>query len=467
MPKWFAKVATFVVDAFAIQAAFLTWAAVRHELGFFAGFGLGHRMLISSLLWLYWVLVFLFFGLYRGWHAQSRLDEFVAVTKGVTIGVAMIFLATLDLESDLERPIALSRILIVSYWAFLVLFVGAGRMGLRTVQRKLLERGIGLRRTVVVGVNEKAVRLARQLEEFPALGYKVIGFVQTTPGHRERQKLEELPVLGNLRNLPHIVRQHQVEEIVVALEEDERKLLVDVMDQCDGLPVGVKIQPDLYDIVLGQARTNQLYGVPLIEVMPHLMPPWEERMKRLMDVVVSAVVLVAGIPLWLLVALAIKLDSPGPVLFKQKRVGKDGKIFTIYKFRSMVEGAEKMTGPKWAEEDDPRITRVGRVLRKLRIDEFPQLINVLAGDMSLVGPRPERPYFVRRLKHQIPLYTRRLRVKPGITGWAQVKGHYDTSIEDVRKKLEYDLFYIENMSLRMDLKILLTTIYVALAGKGR
>ncbi|MDZ7374209.1 MAG: undecaprenyl-phosphate glucose phosphotransferase [candidate division KSB1 bacterium] len=467
MPKRISRAVTFVVDFLAIHAAFLTWAAVRQEMGFFAGFGLGHRLLISSLIWLYWVSLLLFYGLYRGWHAQSRLDEFVALLKAISVGVGLIFVATLDLERDLQTPITLSRVLIVTYWALLILFVGTGRMALRTVQRKLLERGIGLRRTVVVGVNEKARELARRLGEFPALGYRVIGFVQTTPGPHKRQSVEEFPVLGHLRKLPQIIRQHQVEEIVVALEEDERRQLVEILDQCDGLPVGVKIQPDLYDIVLGQARTNQLYGVPLIEVMPRLMPPWEERIKRLMDIVVSLVVLVAGIPLWILVALAIKLDSPGPVLFKQKRVGKDGKIFTIYKFRSMIEGAEKMTGPKWAEEDDPRITRVGKILRKLRIDEFPQLINVLAGDMSLVGPRPERPYFVRRLKHQIPLYTRRLRVKPGITGWAQVKGHYDTSIEDVRKKLEYDLFYIENMSLRMDFKILLTTIYVALAGKGR
>ncbi len=467
MPRWLQRILTLLVDLLAIHAAFFAWAALRQEMGFFAGFSFTHRLTVSSVVWAYWVLVFLFFGLYRTWHAQSRLDEFVALFKAISIGVAIIFLATLDVESDLERPISLSRVMIVSYWALMILFVGGGRMALRTVQRKLLEAGIGLRRTVIVGVNEKAKDLAEKLRQYPALGYNVIGFVQTALERRARRELQGLPVLGNLRRLPRIVRQHQVEEIVVALEGDERKQLVDVLDQCDGLPVGVKIQPDLYDIVIGQARTHQLYGVPLVEVMPHLMPPWEERIKRLLDIVVSAVLLIGGLPLWILVALAIKLDSPGPVLFKQKRVGKDGKIFTIYKFRSMVQGAEKMTGPKWAEEDDPRITRVGRVLRKLRIDEFPQLINVLAGDMSLVGPRPERPYFVRRLKHQIPLYSRRLRVKPGITGWAQVKGRYDTSIEDVKRKLEYDLFYIENMSLRMDFKILLTTIYVVLAGKGR
>jgi len=177
--------------------------------------------------------------------------------------------------------------------------------------------------------------------------------------------------------------------------------------------------------------------------------------------------LIGFLPLWILVAIIIKLESPGPVLFCQKRVGRDGKHFTIYKFRSMVQDAERETGPVWAGEKDPRITFFGKIIRKLRIDEIPQFFNVLMNDMSLIGPRPERPYFVDKLKHKIPLYARRLRMKPGITGWAQIKGGYDTTIENVKKKLEYDLFYIENVSLRMDLKILLNTIYVMLRGKGQ
>jgi exopolysaccharide biosynthesis polyprenyl glycosylphosphotransferase len=218
---------------------------------------------------------------------------------------------------------------------------------------------------------------------------------------------------------------------------------------------------------MGQARTNQLYGFPLIDILPHFMPEWERKVKRLMDVTISFIILAAFSPVWLLVALAIKIDSRGPVLYKQQRVGKDGKEFTIYKFRSMVKDAESRSGPKWAEKEDPRITRIGKLIRRARVDEAPQFFNVLIGDMSLVGPRPERPFFVEQLKNQIPFYSRRLKVKPGITGWAQIKGGYDTSIENVRQKLQYDLFYLENMSLRMDLKILLNTIYVMLLGKGQ
>jgi exopolysaccharide biosynthesis polyprenyl glycosylphosphotransferase len=197
------------------------------------------------------------------------------------------------------------------------------------------------------------------------------------------------------------------------------------------------------------------------------MQPWERVVKRLIDIVVSLIVLVAGLPLWILIAILIKIDSRGPVIYKQERVGKDGKIFTLYKFRSMHENAEALTGPTWAMKNDPRVTRVGKILRKLHLDEIPQFVNVLKGDMSLIGPRPERPVFVEKLSKEIPLYRRRLKVKPGITGWAQVKYKYDESIEDVKKKLQYDLFYIENMSLRMDLKIIAYTILHILSGKGQ
>jgi exopolysaccharide biosynthesis polyprenyl glycosylphosphotransferase len=224
--------------------------------------------------------------------------------------------------------------------------------------------------------------------------------------------------------------------------------------------------PDLYDIISGQARTNQIYGFPLIEITPQLMPPWEESTKRLIDVVVSILILGAGLPLWIIVALLIKLDSPGPVLYRQERVGKDGVSFDIIKFRSMGKDAE-MQGPRWAGRQDPRVTRFGRFIRQLHLDEIPQMINVLKGDMSLIGPRPERPVFVKRLSKEIPLYQRRLKVRPGITGWAQVKQKYDETIDDVKKKVQYDLFYIENMSLRMDFKILLNTAYHVLMGRGR
>jgi len=235
---------------------------------------------------------------------------------------------------------------------------------------------------------------------------------------------------------------------------------------CSDKNIKIKIVPDLYEILSGQARTSQIYGMPLIDIMPELMPEWERKLKRLLDIVVSIVILLLSLPIALLTAIAIKLDSEGPVFFTQERMGMNGKIFKMIKFRSMRKDAEKLTGPVWSQKNDSRVTRVGKLIRKLRIDEIPQFINVLKGDMSVVGPRPERPYFVEKLSQEIPYYKRRLKVRPGITGWAQVKHKYDESIEDVKIKLRYDLFYIENMSLRMDLKILFRTIFVVLFGKG-
>jgi exopolysaccharide biosynthesis polyprenyl glycosylphosphotransferase len=250
------------------------------------------------------------------------------------------------------------------------------------------------------------------------------------------------------------------------LEREDHDLLVDIISKLENKGIGLKIVPDLYEILSGQARTSQLYGIPLIDIMPELMPEWEKKLKRISDVIISFIILVLTLPLNIFVAFLIKLDSKGPILFKQERIGMNNKKFKIYKFRSMYQDAEKNTGPVWSTKDDPRVTRIGKIIRQLRIDEIPQMFNVLKGEMSLVGPRPERPYFVEQLSQQIPYYRRRLKVRPGITGWAQVKHKYDESIEDVKVKLRYDLFYIENMSLRMDIKILARTILVVMFGKG-
>jgi exopolysaccharide biosynthesis polyprenyl glycosylphosphotransferase len=224
--------------------------------------------------------------------------------------------------------------------------------------------------------------------------------------------------------------------------------------------------PDLYDIVSGQARISSIYGLPLMEVHPELLKTWESFAKRFLDLLTSLSILILTLPLWMIIAAMIKLNSHGPILYRQMRVGKDGRHFKMLKFRSMKTDAEKHTGPVWAGRNDPRVTKVGRFLRKTHLDELPQFLNVVKGDMSLVGPRPERPFFVEKLSKEIPLYKHRHRVKPGITGWAQVKYKYDENIEDVRNKIKYDLFYIENNSWRLDLKILFNTVYVMVAGKG-
>ncbi|MBC8180643.1 sugar transferase [candidate division KSB1 bacterium] len=463
MPKTIEKIFLFFSDLITINITFFCWILLRQQLGFFTP---DQQIGISLILFFVWFLFFLFFGLYRSWYARSRFDEFVVVLKTISIGMGIIFVATFDTQVDLDSAPTFSRIIIISYWLMLVFFVSLGRILLRTIQRKLLEIGIGRRNTLIIGWNDKARELFDKLDNAPALGYQVKGFISQSKKNLKKS-YRALSVIGSYGDIKNITLQNKIEVIIIAVKESTHKEVVNIISRCDNLPVTLKIVPDLYDIVMGYGRTNQIYGIPLIEILPQLMPDWEKQIKRLIDIFISIFVIFILLPIWILVAIVIKLSSRGPIFFRQKRVGQNEKIFEILKFRSMVDKAEKETGAVWAEENDPRITRVGNILRKTRIDEIPQFINILFNDMSLIGPRPERPQIVNRLKNKIPLYNRRHRMKPGITGWAQIKSGYDTSIEDVQKKLEYDLFYLENMSLRMDLKIMLRTAYTMIAGKGQ
>ena len=228
--------------------------------------------------------------------------------------------------------------------------------------------------------------------------------------------------------------------------------------------VSVKLLPDFYNLVSG-FKTSHIYGVSLIRFFGSNMKTWEWLLKRIIDIAVSLMVLIVFMPIWVIIALAILIDSSGPIFYKQKRIGKNKQEFELIKFRSMMHNAENLTGPKWAEKEDSRITHLGKLLRKTGLDEIPQFFNVLMGDMSIVGPRPERLYFVNELEQSIQFYSRRLIIKPGITGWAQIKYKYDESIDDVREKLRYDLYYIENMSILLDLKIIVQTLLVGIRKK--
>ena len=416
------------------------------------------------LIWMYWTVIFLFFGLYRPLHAGSRTDEVTILIKAVSLGCLVIFFAIFVDDAGLQTRNG-SRVLMLAYWGIMIVTTGTGRVMYRTMRRRLLSSGIGVRNAIIVGWNAKAKDLYDRVIQHPALGYRVVGFVKVDK-RKAGTMYKGVRLLGISDNLPSLIKKHTVKDILIALESTDHDKLIDIIAHCNGHDVSFKILPDMYDIISGQARTTQLYGFPLIEMMPQIMQPWEESMKRLMDVLVSLFVLAISSPLWVVIAIAIKMDTHGPVVFSQERVGKDGKVFNMFKFRSMRSDAEKSTGPVWAPVNDTRVTKVGRFLRNTRLDEIPQFINVLDGDMSLVGPRPERPYFVEKLSKEIPLYHRRLKVRPGITGWAQIKQGYDRSIDDVRSKVRYDLFYIENMSFRMDIKILLFTFYIMLMGKG-
>jgi exopolysaccharide biosynthesis polyprenyl glycosylphosphotransferase len=462
------RIFLFVLDLVMVNAAFIAYYYLRIRSGLF-DYAIEPEMLAPMIvIYVYWILWFAFFGLYRHWYAQSRLDEVMTLFRTTAVGtLVLFFLVLMDDQSTTSSSSA--RELILAYWLMLFVFVSSGRLSIRAIQKKLLESGIGTRNTIIVGWSKKAHELCDMVQKYPALGYRLVGFVmpdKRVAKSRKPSEYQSIPVLGVLDELPRLLVERQVKEVLIGLDSTEHDRLLEIIKYCNGREVGLKIIPDLYDIVSGQARISSIYGFPLIEVNPVIMMPWEEAMKRFIDILVSAAILVIGLPLWILVAAAVKLDSAGPVFYLQERVGRNGRRFSMVKFRSMKIDAEKISGPKWAEKNDPRVTRIGRLIRKLHVDEVPQFVNVLVGDMSLVGPRPERPYFVDQFEQDLPLYRRRLRVRPGITGWAQIKYRYDQSVEDVKTKLKYDLFYIENMSWRMDLKILFNTLYVMLRGKG-
>ena len=436
-----------------------------------------------------WGLLFAFAGLYAERYARGRLDELVTLARVVTVGgLALLFGVVIDrLQGDSLRAS------IASYALVQFAAVGGVRLAVRSVQRALVVRGYGRHRAVVIGWSDRVETLYHDLAAYPAADIELVGAVRLRApagvpvlvGTGSESTFEERYPGGDalpsgavevtaagapeaaLAELPGLIDRLGVRDVLIALGSDDHETLDEVLRVCDGKPVRLKLVPDFYAAVGGMARTEHTYGLPLIEVLPEPMPAWERRTKRIADVVVSAAVLAAGAPLWLALAALVRASSRGPAVYRQTRVGRHGQPFTMLKYRTMVHGAERETGPVWAADGDRRVTPVGRWLRRLRLDEVPQLWNVLKGEMSLVGPRPERPFFVDRLRDQIPLYSRRHRVQPGITGLAQVHLRYDNTLDDVRQKLKYDLFYIETMSLGLDAKILFRTVRTALAGAGR
>jgi len=398
-------------------------------------------------------------GRYTPYGTVSRIDEAVQVARIVIVLTVGIILAGIVFEPDPSMGpqlwVKLAFILgtlIVSYrWLF------------RSMQKYLFRFELGTQRTLIVGMNRRSEEVYRQIMAHPKLGYSLVGFISdvpTPPGSTLQ------PVVGDLQTLPRLIQELEVDEVIITLEKPEHESLLKLISTINGEPIKIQILPDMYEAVTGLAKTEHIYGLPLIRINPEFITRFQAFVKRSIDILAAGTGLLVAIPIMAVIGVIIRLTSPGPAIFTQERLGYRGKRFTIHKFRTMVEDAEDRTGPVWAKDDDPRITPFGRFLRRTRLDELPQLWNVLIGNMSLVGPRPERPHFIEWLIEKFPYYYRRLLVRPGITGWAQVRGNYDTSLEDVRRKLKNDFFYIENLSIRLDLKILFLTVWVVLRGKG-
>jgi len=407
-------------------------------------------------------LAFQLQGIYRLRRGRSRVDDFFAVLVGTILAVVFGVVSTLVYQayyaSEEARASGAYQVSQLVWALFLVLnvsFTYASREFVRELLERRWRAGIGLKRILIAGAGDLGRMVADRILQHRELGYQVIGFVDDRAGG-DHIGYRGLPLLGTLDEVGEIALRERVDHLYVALPLDEHTKLLSLMEVTSRECIDVKVVPDLLQFIALRARLEDLDGLPIINVNDVPLQGVNSWIKRVIDVALSgAAVVVLAIPFGIIAAL-VRLTSPGPVFYRQERMGLDGKAFTVYKFRSMYIGAEDTTGPIWAREDDPRATPVGRWLRKLDLDELPQFLNVLKGDMSIVGPRPERPFFVEQFKHRIPQYMLRHKVKAGITGWAQVNGwRGNTSLE---KRIEYDLYYIENWSVTLDLKIMWLTL---------
>jgi Undecaprenyl-phosphate glucose phosphotransferase len=468
-------VALYVVsDAILAMWAFVLAYGIRFESGLIPVYR-GYPPLEQYLSLLPFVAVltpFAFWlqGVYRLRRGRSRVDDFFAVLIGSILAVVFSVLSTLYVgayyASDTSRAqgaFQVSQIVWGLFLALSVMFTYASREAVRELLERRWRAGIGLKRILIAGAGDLGRMVADRILQHRELGYQVVGFIDDRAGG-DHIGYRGLPLLGTLSEVVEIALRERVDHLYVTLPLEEHAKLLDLMEVTSREFIDVKVVPDILQFIALRARLEDLDGLPVININEIPLQGFNAWVKRGLDVVLSSAAMVLlAIPLAIIAAF-VKWTSPGPVFYKQERMGLDGKAFTVFKFRSMHQDAEDDTGPVWAGDDDPRATTVGRWLRKLDLDELPQFWNVLKGDMSIVGPRPERPFFVEQFKHRIPQYMLRHKVKAGITGWAQVNGwRGNTSLE---KRIEYDLYYIENWSVTLDLKIMWLTLVRGLFQRG-
>ncbi len=395
---------------------------------------------------------FLVYDLYEIEKAQEEWEIFSSVVKAVSLGIILIVALSFFI-----RIFSFPRLVFVLSWLLITVLVTSWRIFFT----HFFPYEFPTQRVLVVGTSESAIEIAKELKNRSRWGYKVIGLIAPTQ-KKVGQKLKGFPIIGSVRNIASLVRRFQVERVIVASAVKHRELLEKLAESSEG-HVRVEVIPELYEIFIGKVNHSLVSDIPLVELTKKPVLGWVRLVKKFFDFFFSLFLLILTFPVMILIAIIVKISSPGPVIYKQERVGEGEKIFWLYKFRTMVKNAEEESGPVFALEDDPRITPVGRFLRKYRLDELPQLYNILKGEMSFVGPRPERPFFVERFKKTIPGYSERFKIKPGVTGLAQVSGTYTTSPQN---KLKYDLIYLYNQSFFLDLKILFQTLKVVLSGRG-
>lgn len=412
----------------------------------------------------FWITIYYITGQYSNIYRRSRLLELGKTIITSVGGVTVLFFLFLlnDWIPDYHKYYNLYFTLLGLHFSFTYLF----RLILTTrTIHKIHRREIGFN-TIVIGANEKAVRIVEDMmvQTRPA-GNKIIGFL--TVDQSEYYPLEKYaPNLGTYKNLQKVINDLKVEEIIIALESSEHKLLSEILTLLENRTHTVWGIPDLFDILSNQAKTSTIFSTPLLKISNGLMPVWQENIKRLLDVVISLLSMIIFSPVFITLAIMIKTSSKGPVLYTQERIGKFGKPFTIYKFRTMVKDAET-NGPLLSSINDNRITHIGQFMRRTHLDEIPQFVNVVLGEMSLVGPRPERKFYIDQISKVAPYVSHLLKVRPGITSWGQVKYGYASNVDEMVERLQYDMVYLKNISLYVDFKILIYTVIECAKAKGK
>jgi exopolysaccharide biosynthesis polyprenyl glycosylphosphotransferase len=415
---------------------------------------------------LFWIFIYALSGNYSNIYRRSRLKEFFQMLTITFFGVLVLFFVLLIDDKVYSYKTYYKSI--AALYSIHFLFTYPIRLFISTsIVKKVHNRIIGYN-TLLIGSNLNALNLYEEMEnQSVSSGNKFVGFVHIENKNGKGHLLKNyLPHLGELVDLKKIIQEKEIEEVIIAVESWEHEFLKKIIDELEGGKIIVKIIPDVYDILSGSVRMTSIFGAPLMEISDHYMQPWQQFLKRLLDIVVSSICLIVLSPVYLITSVLVRTSSKGPIFYSHERIGLFGKPFIMYKFRSMYVDAEK-NGPSLSSQNDPRITPFGRFMRKVRLDELPQFYNVLIGEMSLVGPRPERQFFIDEIVKTAPHYKLLHKIKPGITSWGQVKYGYAENVSEMIERLKYDLLYLENMSLLVDLKILIYTVLIVVQGRGK
>ena len=411
-----------------------------------------------------WLLFYFILGNYNRIYRKSRIRELGLTFVASIIGVAIIFFTLIldDYVRDNSQLFDYAMVLFFAHFGF----TSISRFIITSFAAHKIHNHIIGFNTLIIGGNGNATATYLDIEnQFRSSGNKIIGFLSVNESNN--YKLEQyVPHLGNYKDAEKIIEEKAIEEAIVAIDPSEHDKIKSIITTLGRSKIIIKVIPDMHDILLGSVKMSAIFQAPLIQIYPDIMPHWQVVLKRVIDILVSVIAVVFLSPVFLFTAIGIKLGSKGPIFYSQERIGQHGKAFMMLKFRTMVQDAEQ-NGPQLSSDDDPRITNFGRFMRKVRLDEIPQFFTVLKGQMSLVGPRPERKYYIDQIMKKAPHYRLLLKVKPGITSWGQVKYGYASTIDEMVERLKYDLLYLENMSLSMDFKIMIYTVLIILQGRGK